>query len=420
MIKKLTMILLVLALVFSVNTAVMAQDDVTEISLLIGKPEIAAQLEDMVEAFNDEKDDIELELIPLSGQNAYQRFTSMYSSGNAPTIINMGSEINEFSDRLLDLSEMKITDNLVEDTEYNYDSKTIGLPLTVEAFGLIYNKDVITDIFGSDYDINEVNTRDELAEVFAEIESAGVKPITVSPMDWSLGAHLTNIMFAAQSESSQERHDFLTAMSEGEVNLKENKVYNGWLDTFDLLAENNVHQNSPLSPTYDDAVLDLANGEAAFWFMGNWALPQLKEANEEAEYGFLPYPVSNNSDDYGNNEISVGVPSYWTVDESQSTEAEQEAAKEFLNWLFTSETGQDYYINEFNFIPAFDNFEVSPEDNLSDSILEYMDNGNTLEWMNNHYPSGYFPDMGSALQKYLSGYADREQFTQEFLNIWTD
>lgn len=135
--------------------------------------------------------------------------------------------------------------------------------------------------------------------------------------------------------------------------------------------------------------------------------------------GFLPYPISNNPDDYGNNEISVGVPSYWAVDESQSTAADQEAAEEFLNWLITSETGQDYYINEFNFIPAFNNFEISPQDNLSNSIMSYMDQGNTLEWMNNYYPSGYFPDMGAALQKYLSGYADQEQFTQEFMNVWS-
>jgi raffinose/stachyose/melibiose transport system substrate-binding protein len=419
MLKKLTMFLLVLALVFTLNTGVMAQDEVTEIQLLIGKPEIAEQLEAMVEAFNNEQDDIELELIPLAGQNAYQRFTSMYASGNAPTIINMGSEINEFSDRLLDLSEMEIADYLVEDTEYTYQNKIIGLPLTVEAFGLIYNQDVITDVFSSDYDISQVNTRSELEEVFKEIEAAGVNAITVSPMDWSLGAHLTNIMFAAQSESTEERHEFLKAVDNGEVNLSENEVFNGWLKTFDLLAEYNAHQNSPLSPTYDDAVLELANGEAAFWFMGNWALPQLKEANAETEYGFLPYPISNNPDDYGNNEISVGVPSYWTVDKSQSTAAEQEAAEEFLNWLITSETGQDYYINEFNFIPAFNNFEISPQDNLSKSIMSYMEQGNTLEWMNNYYPSGYFPDMGAALQKYLSGYADQEQFTQEFMNVWS-
>ncbi|MGP3778631.1 ABC transporter substrate-binding protein [Halanaerobium saccharolyticum] len=419
MFKKMTMFLLVLALVFTVNAGVMAQDEVTEIQLLIGKPEIAEQLESMVEAFNNENKDIELELIPLAGQNAYQRFTSMYASGNAPTIINMGSEINEFSDRLLDLSGMKITDYLVEDTEYNYQDKIIGLPLTVEAFGLIYNKNVINEVFGADYDISQVNTRSELEAVFTEIEAAGVSAVTLSPMDWSLGAHLSNIMFAAQSESTEERHQFLEEMNKGEIKLSENEVFNGWLETFDLLAEYNAHQSSPLSPTYDDAVLELANGEAAFWFMGNWALPQLKEVSQETEYGFLPYPISNNPDDYGNNEISVGVPSYWAVDESQSTQAEQKAAKEFLNWLITSETGQDFYINQFNFIPAFNNFEISPQDNLSNSIMSYMDNGNTLEWMNNYYPSGYFPDMGAALQKYLAGYADQEQFTQEFTNVWT-
>ncbi|SIQ91651.1 ABC transporter substrate-binding protein [Halanaerobium kushneri] len=421
MLKKLSMVVLVLALVFSINAGVMAQDDVTEIQLLIGKPEVAKQLEEMVGKFNQEKDDINLELIPLAGQNAYQKMTAMYSSGNAATIINMGGEIDEFGDRLLDLSDMKIADYLVEGTAYTYNDKLVALPLTVEAFGLIYNKDVIEDVFGSDYDISKVNTRKELEEVFKEIKAAdGVAPVTLSPMDWSLGAHLTNIMFTTQSAESSKRHQFLDSMKKGEVDLVNNKQFDGWLKTFDLIKEYNLHQSSPLSPTYDDAVMELANGEAAFWFMGNWALPQLNEVNAEAEYGFLPYPISNNPDDYGNNKISVGVPSYWVIDKSQSTEAEQEAAKEFLTWLVTSETGQDYYINQLNFIPAFDNFEISPQDNLSNSIIEYMNKGNTLEWMNNYYPSGYFPEMGSSLQKYLAGYSDKEQLAEEFMNLWQE
>ncbi|WP_286171714.1 hypothetical protein [Gracilibacillus phocaeensis] len=63
--------------------------DATNITVLIGKNEIATQFETMVEDFNASHDDIDVETMPLGGQNAYERMTTLYSSGSAPTIMMM-------------------------------------------------------------------------------------------------------------------------------------------------------------------------------------------------------------------------------------------------------------------------------------------------------------------------------------------
>jgi raffinose/stachyose/melibiose transport system substrate-binding protein len=399
-----------------------SSSDKTEISVLIGKEEIATEFEETVDAFNESHDDINLSIIPLAGVNAFEKMTTLYSSGNAPTILNMGgAEMMDFQDKLLDLSDQPWVDRALEGTlDYaTVDDKLIGMPVTVEGFGYIYNKEVLDEAAGGSFDPESIKSRDDLDELFGKVSDLdGTDAIQISPLDWSMGAHFTNLFITNQSSDREERHQFMSDLESGKVNLSTNDVYNGWVDTFDLMKKYNSAKKSPLSPQYDDGPLALGSGEIGLWFMGNWAYPQLKEANPDAEYGFLPVPVSDNAGDYGNDSISIGVPHYWSIDASQSTEAQQKAAKEFINWLVTDETGKDYYVNKLNFIPIYDEFGVEPKDSLSQDMLEFMNSDKTLEWMNNYYPADAYPTMGASLQKYLVDQIDREELTKEIENYW--
>lgn len=391
-----------------------------EISILFGKPEIAREFENAVNDFSKETG-IKVTVIPLAGGNAFERMTSLYSSGNAPTIMMMAQEFDAFKDRLLPLTDQPWIDTVQEGMLdfVTIEDEIYGQPMGVEAFGFIYNKEVLNEAVGGDFDPTTINTIDEFRNLLEQIDALeGVDAIHVSPMDWSLGAHLTNPFFAAQSEDRDERHQFMEDMLGGNVSLNDNDVFNGWLTTFDLIKEFNQNSNSPLAPQYDDGAFAVAAGQTGLWFMGNWAYPQLHEINPDGEFGFLPVPVGNDADQFGNNEISVGVPSYWVIDGSQSTEQQQEAAKEFLNWLVSSEAGQEHYVNNLKLIPVFDNFTVIPEDSLSQSVLRYMEGNNTLEWMNSYYPTDAWPTMGASLQKYISNNIDTDGLIQEFEEYW--
>lgn len=393
----------------------------SEVTVLFGK-EVTAQFEKMIEQYNETQDAVQVKLIPLAGQNAYEKMTTLYNSGNAPTIMSMGQEFTSFQDKLLDLtSEDWVSHSSPGSLDYvTVDGKVYGMPLTVESFGLIYNKTVMDEAFGGSFDPTTITTRDALKEAFDKVAALDSTDgaIHISPMDWSLGAHLTNIFFTAQAETTEERHEFMADLKAGTVGLADNAVFNGWLDTVDLLFEYNSEKAAPLAPLYDDGPLKLADGKVGMWFMGNWAYPQLAEIDPDAEFGFLPVPVSNDPAAYGNTQLSVGVPSYWTIDASQSSPEEQQGAKDFLNWMITSPEGQEGYVNSLNFIPVFDNFTAQPEDPLSASIMDYMSRGKTLEWMNTYYPAEAFPAMGASLQKYLGGQIDRTKLTQEIADYW--
>ncbi|WNF38575.1 ABC transporter substrate-binding protein [Bacillaceae bacterium IKA-2] len=395
-------------------------DSETEISILLSKPEIAKEFEVAVNEFGKENN-VKVTIIPLAGSNLFERMTSLYSSGNAPTISMISAEFETFKDRFLDLSNEPWMDNVQAGmTDFvTVEDQVLGMPLTVEAFGYIYNKEVLDAAVGGEFDPTAVKTHDDFRSLLEKIAALeGVDAIHVSPMDWSLGAHLSNPFFAAQSSDRDERHQFMQDMIDGNVSLEDNEVFNDWVTTLDLMKEFNSSKNSPLSPQYDDGALALASGNVGLWFMGNWAYPQLKEIDPEGNYGFLPVPISNDAADFGNTQISVGVPSYLVVDKSQNSEEQQEAAKKFLNWLVSTEAGQEHYVTGLNLIPVFDGFSIKPEDSLSLSILDYMSGDDTLEWMNSYYPADGFAAMGSSMQKYISDNSDKAEFTKEFEDYW--
>ncbi|WP_286171715.1 ABC transporter substrate-binding protein [Gracilibacillus phocaeensis] len=322
---------------------------------------------------------------------------------------------------MLDLSDQPWVEEAYEGTlEFaEYDEQYLGMPVTVEAFGFIYNEDVVNEAVGGEFDPASINTQDALRGLLEDISALeDTEGTYITSEDWTLGAHWTNLPFTNQSEETEERHQFMEDLKAGEVSLADNEVFNGWLDTFDMAKEFNGAKNSPLSALFDESTIQLSSGSAGLWFMGNWAYPPLNELDPEVNYGIMPVPVSNNPDDFGNSKISVGVPSYWVVDAEQSTDAEQEAAKEFLNWMVSSEEGQDYYVNEFKFLPIYNHMDIEPEDTISKQVLEYMENEETLEWMNLYYPSDAYPTMGESMQKYLADEISREELTEEFQTYW--
>ena len=63
-------------------------------------------------------------------------------------------------------------------------------------------------------------------------------------------------------------------------------------------------------------------------------------------------PVPQNTDGKFNTLLVGGGSKYFFVDNS-ATEEQQKQAKDFLNWLVTSEAGQDGLVNKCALVPAF-------------------------------------------------------------------
>ncbi len=383
------------------------------------KPEIAPEFLDAVKSYNASQDKYEVVSIPMDG-SPFEKMTALYASGNAPTIMGMSQEFPRFQKNLLDVSKTDFNKHALKGTTdfVKVGNKVYGMALTVEAFGLLYNKSVLDKATGSDFDADSINSRSSLKALLGKVAASGTSGMHISPMDWSLGAHMSNIFFTAQGKTHKQRLAFLENLKAGKISLMKNKVFIGWLDTVDLLRDYNQNKASPLAATYDDGALALGSGKAGLWFMGNWANPNLLQINAKNEYGVLPFPISDNPTTYGNTQISVGVPFYMVIDASQNDKNQQAGAVNFLNWMVMDKTGQDYYLNKMKFIPVFDTFKTKPSDPMSRQIQSYVQQGRTLEWMNSLYPPEGWPSMGAVMQKYLAGKSSRAEFARDLEDFW--
>src|SRR5690606_8872164 len=190
-------------------------------------------------------------------------------------------------------------------------------------------------------------------------------------------------------------------------------------DTFDMMKQYNIDKKSPLAGVYERGPEVLGKGEVGIWFQGNWAWPQIQDFDTASgAYGFLPVPVSNNPEDYGNQENSSAVSKRIIVDKEKSTPEQQEAAKKFLNWIVYEEKGQDFLVNQASIIPAFKNITIPAADPLGQSIQDYIARGKSQESMSN-LPADHWAKVGASMQKYLNDSGDRATLIKEIEEYWT-
>lgn len=138
---------------------------------------------------------------------------------------------------------------------------------------------------------------------------------------------------------------------------------------------------------------------------GNWIYGGVQKIDPKVadKLDILPMSVKGGKEDT----IPMGVPMYWAVN-NKGTVAEQAAAKDFLNWLYTSEKGKDYIVNKFFFIPPFKGYEsLQPKDPLGVAVKRYAEAGKTTPWVFMGYPTGWGMEvLGQEIQKYLAGQED--------------
>ena len=132
----------------------------------------------------------------------------------------------------------------------------------------------------------------------------------------------------------------------------------------------------------------------------------------------MPLPVSNDEND-PMNRYFTGVGSKQTmIDRVMSTPEEQQAAKDFLNWLVYDAQGQDQLVNTLGMVPVFTNVTLEPKDPLGRSLKAFIDGGETV--FGPMLPADHWAQLGGQMQGYLAGRVDREALAGMIQDYWTD
>jgi raffinose/stachyose/melibiose transport system substrate-binding protein len=387
------------------------------------KPEIQNEFLAAVKSYNSSQKCYTVKSIPGDRKLTFlQNVTPMYAAKNAPTIMYTLQEIPDMADKVMDWKGSKLAGLVSKDllAAANIGGKQVGVPSTAEAFGLLYNKTVLDK---AGVDPKKIKTRSDLEAAFKKVQASGTGAVRFSAIWWSLGAHFSNIYFTNAAKTQEGRLKVLDAMADGSKNLMADPVFKNYLATFELLKKYNQAKPNTTDTEYDASVADLASGKAGFWFMGNWAEPNLLQASPNTNFGIMPLPISDTAGTYGNDSISVGIPGYFMIDAKQSTKEERAGAVDFLTWLYTSAKGQKFVAGPIeeggmNFIPVYKGFKVQPKTFMAKEISSYVVGGKTLSWMNTYYPAGGQDKYGASGQKLMTDTITGEQYATELQDAW--
>jgi raffinose/stachyose/melibiose transport system substrate-binding protein len=390
------------------------------------KPEIQDQFLAAVDDYNKSQTCYTVESIAGDRKLTFlQNVTPMYAANNAPTIMYTLQEIPDMADKVMDWKGTKLAAAASKDLLIagRVGTKQVGVPSTAEAFGLLYNTKVLKK---AKVDPTKIKTRADLEAAFKKVKATGVGAIRFSGIWWSLGAHVTNIYFANSAKTHEGRLKVLDALADGKKNLAKDPVFKDYLATFELMKKYNQQKPNLTDTEYDSAVAALAKGKAGFWFMGNWAEPNLMSAAPGTNFGLMPLPISNDPKFHGNTSISVGVPGYFMVDKEQSTQAERDGAVDFLTWLYTTPAGQHHVAdpvtkNGMSFIPVYSGFaknKINASTFMAKQIAGFVNKGNTLEWINTYYPAGGQDLYGASGQKLITKKINGTKYAAELQKAW--
>lgn len=376
-------------------------EEADKIIIFQSKVEIQDALSECAEAFTEETG-IEVEIWGTTGDGYLNQLKTKLANNQGPTIFNQagGAEIEQIKGYCADLSDLEFlgdfADGMIDRSMV--DGVPYGVPYTVEGFGLVYNKDLI--------DATTLKSTDDFINAIKEQNAAGVEGFELSSEDFFLIGHILNTPFALQDDPDQ----FIADLEAGKVKMADNEIFKEFADMMVQIRDN---CENPLEQNYDGEVGDLATGKAAMIHQGNWCASMFTDYEFE-NAGLAPLPLA------GNDKLAVSVPTYWTIN-STATPNEQAAAKHFLTWLYTSETGKDYLYNQFKFIPLIKGDTSESLDCLSADVQKYVEEGKTIGWPNAQWPASavnvYFAPLA---QKFFTEDMTAEQFLAELDQAYAD
>ncbi len=384
------------------------------ITILNSKSEVQTAFEDMAEEYT-KATGVEVEVYCADTDTTVASQVATRYASNDPytlTMVDAKDIYNLADDYAYDLSgeDWASHTNLAIDVN----GKLAGFPVCVEARGIIYNADAIEAITGETFDPAKVATLSDFQALLDKLVAGGMEqPVGILSEYWSLGAH-----YAAEFYEQQENPDeFVNGLLAGTEDLASNEKFNSLVDAFDTLIAYNYARGSASNAERETSEMMLAEGEIAFMFGGNWDWSEINQYDYSENMGIMPIP-QNVSD--GTNEKLVGGGSkYIFVDASNSTsDAQRQAALDFLNWLVFDEAGNEFLTVDCALVPAFDNIDASALDPLSLSVKKYADAGKLIDNYN-YLPDDHMTVVGQEImQKYLDEAISRAELAKQIVDYF--
>lgn len=414
-------------------------EKVDSIYFLNFKPEIAEVYEKIAKDYETETG-IKVKVNTAAAGTYETTLKSEIAKKDAPTIFQINGPVGfqNWKDYSADMKDSELYSHLTDKSLAVTEGDGVyGIPYAVEGYGIIYNNAImdkyfaLTDRATTVASMAEVNNFATLKAVVEDMQARkadlGIDGVFASTSmaageQWRWQTHLANLpLYYEFKDNTAFDNTVLAGLAANEIEFKYAENYK---NVFDLYTNNSSVEKGLLgAKTVNDSMADFALGKCAMVQNGNWAWSQISSVDgntvNENDIKFMPiYTGVAGEETQG---LCVGTENYFAIN-SQVSEAKQKASMDFLNWLFTSDTGKAYVTNELGFIAPFDSFTDAekPSDPLSKEVLAWMEKDTTsVVWTFAAFPSEDFKNaFGDALLEYVQGGLDWDQVVTVVKESW--
>ena len=305
--------------------------------------------------------------------------SASFVRGNPPDLMlaNYNFEVSRFVDRcvLTDLSDTQAAASVDLETfeplmdQYGQcEGRVSALPYSVMSAAVIYNKEIFDE-----HGLEVPKTWDELIAVSDTLKENGVTPFygtfkddwTVGQgwFDYTVGGSIDVIEFfdALKAEGTEVGPDSAVSFQ---------KDFAEPMDKMTQLIKNYVNADAD-SRSYGDGNLAIAQGKAAMYLQGPWAFNEIAKTSPDLELGTFPLPMTNDEDDLAvrtNIDLAALIP---------VGSRHQEAARDFLEYLYQPEIIQKYNESQLGFTPTKD--APAPTDPRLAGMIPYYEDGKIFQ-----------------------------------------
>ncbi len=337
----------------------------TEIVFHQSKPEVVGYFDDLIEQFHQAQSRVRVR------HDSTSNLAGTFVRESPPDIgcLNYNFEVSRYVERgaLSDLGDMpeagRVLDELkpLVDVTARYPDRTSVIPYSLMAAAVLYNREVFAA-----QGLTPPTTWDELLAVCDALADAGITPfystykdpwtVAQGPFDYTVGGLV-------------DTTDFFTRLKEQGDDVgpgADVSFHQDFLEPVRRMQELLAHTNeNAASRGYGDGNLAFANGEAAMYLQGPWALGEIAKTNPDLDVGAFPLPMT---DDPADRRVRVNIDlALWIPEGSRK----QEAAREFLAFLMQPEVIDAYNAHALGFGVTTDAAPVTDETLVE--LREYYD-----------------------------------------------
>ena len=335
------------------------------------------EVDSFIEEVHKTYPEIELEVVPYSGANTTVYLNTILEENDLPDICTLSlydPELQDLSDRMLDLSGYAFTDNYVESRlkEVSDDGAIYMLPSAYNCFGITYNKTLLEK-----HGWTLPQSFQELEQLAKEAEEAGVQlclpQIQYPGYGFQYLCNIADTGFLSSLDGRQWRKDYLS----GKANVSDTE---GMMDSMEYIQkwkDIGMFDSSNSDPIDDGKTREaFIKGNALFLLGPQNGIMDSEDTTDK--FGLMPYL----SEDGSRNVFILNVNRYYGLNKELENHPEKlEDALKVMKVLSTVEGTSALYPESTLKAGLLPFKDAKADDTFYADISDMINAGNTTPFI---------------------------------------